>query len=465
MADYMINRTDGAGRSVYLQDRPASAPTVIFTGAPGLGKSYALDRAVQAARESGDLVLKIDAGSREPLEKRLARAVHDQYNELAETNGDRLLTDIGRVADRLLGDRGRWAERALSALAPVLQRAISWWEAPAKPSLTELIDRLGDLAHQRNKRLLLAVDNLGPAQDRDLADIAGLAEHLQSSRRPIQLVVGASGPAVEALLTADSPDAAAKIDTRYDIRECAPIPDTELRRALLASLHQQGATVRPDGATRLVHEANGDPGRLMALAAHAAALAASPRGVNRAVAEETIRTRRGTDQWAYRASWAGLSDAARVIVASAAARANGVALAEPPVPSDARAWVDRAQTVADLVDAGVLRRSGEHLTISDPGFQQWVTTSIAPHPEPTSVGKTARRSRGTDKSQTATRARPTPAGTAAGHPGQATKAPRSTTGRTTRTAPTTTLPKPRSTTTARRRTRVAAGPTRGSGRG
>lgn len=449
MDDYMINRTDGAGRSIYLQDRPASAPTVIFTGAPGMGKSYALGRAAQAARDRADLVLTIDAGSREPLEKRLARAVQDRYNELAETNGDRLLSDIGRLADRLLGDRGRWAERALTALAPVLQRAISWWEAPAKPSLTQLVDRLGDLAEHRNKRLLLAIDNLGPAQQRDLADVAGLAEHLQAGGRPIQLVVGASGSAVDALLTADTTAATAKIGTRYDIRDCAPISDAELRRALLANLHRQGTAIRADAAARLVHEANGDPGHLMALADHAAALADSPRGVSRAVAEQAIRTQRGTDQWAYRASWAGLSDDARTIVASALPQAKGIGLDESPVPSDARLLVERARTVADLVDAGLLRRSGNNrLTISDPGFQQWVVTTIAPPTGSTHADKPARRTRNTDKSQTTTRSRTSRTATATTHLGQtAPKSTRSTTGR------------------SRPRTRVAAQRTRGAGRG
>lgn len=466
MDDYTISRTDGTGRSIYLQDRPASAPTVIFTGAPGMGKSFALSRATKAARGNGDLVFMIDAGSREPLEKRLARAVHDQYNELAETNGDRVLSDIGRLADRLLGDRGRWAGRALTALAPVLQRAISWWEAPAKPSLKELVDRLGDLAQQRNKRLLLAIDNLGARQESDLADVAGLAGHLQSSDRPIQLVVGASGPAVDALLTTDSPDPAATIGTRYDIRDCAPVSEAELRRTLLASLHRQGAVVRADAATRLVHEANGDPGHLMALADHAAALTDSPRGVGRAVAEEAIRTKRSTDQWAYRASWVGLSDDARVIVTSALTQLKGVAVGEPSMPSDARAWVDRARTVAELVDSGLLRRHGDRLHISDPGFQEWLSANIAPHPEPSPVRKPARRTRSTHRSQATTGSPAPDTSTAAVRPGTAAnKTPRSTTDRAARTASTTTRPKGRTTSPDRRRPRVAAQHTRGTGRG
>lgn len=428
---YRIRRTDGSGRSIYLADRPASAPTVIFTGAPGMGKSYALAHAADAARANGDLVLRIDAGSRERLEKRLARAVQDQYDELAQTNGDRLLSDIGRVVDRLLGDRGGWAEKAMSALAPVLQRAISWWEAPAKPTLTGLVDRLGELAQHRNQRLLLTIDNLGPSQASDLADVAALAEHLESAGRPVRLVVGASGPAVDALLTADQHGAAAKIGTRYDIRDCAPVPDAELRRALLAHLHRQGAAVRAEAATRLVHEANGDPGQLMALAGHAAALADSPRGVSRAVAEEAIRVKRDADQWAYRAGWAGLSDDARVIVTSALTTAKGVALTEPPVPSDARAWVDRAGTVAGLVDSGVLRRTGDRLTISDPGFQQWISTNIAPPPARSAGRKPAPRSRSSAEPQPSTRSRTT----------RATTAP------------------------TRQRKRVVAGPARGAGRG
>jgi len=467
MDEYLIKRTDGAGRSIYLQDRPASAPTVIFTGPPGMGKSYALGRAADVARGNGDLVFTIDAGSREPLEQRLARAVHDQYDELAETNGDRVLSDIGRLADRLLGDRGRWAEKALGALAPVLRRAIAWWEAPAKPSLQEFVDRLGDLAQQQNRRLLLAIDNLGPAQEKDLADVAALAEHLQSAGRPVQLVVGASGPAVDALLTADSAAAAAKVGTRYDIRDCGPIPDAELRRALLANLHRQGAAVRADGAARLVHEANGDPGHLMALAGHAAALADSPRGVSRAVAEEAIRTQRGTDQWAYRACWAGLSDDARVIVTSALTQEQGAALDASAVPSDARAWVDRAHTVADLVDSGLMRRNGGRLTISDPGFQQWMSANVAPQSGPARADKPAGRTRSTDKSQATTRSRTTRTPTRTDRSGPtATKATRSSTGgRAARTTPTTTPAKRRTATPARPRTRVAGHQARGTGRG
>jgi hypothetical protein len=481
MDDFMINRTDGTGRSIYLQDRPAAAPTVIFTGAPGMGKSYSLGRATEAARRNGDLVFRIDAGSREPLEQRLARAVHDQYNELAETNGDRVLSDIGRLADRLLGVRGGWAERALTALAPVLQRAISWWEAPAKPSLTELVDRLGDLAQRRNKRLLLAIDNLGAHKEADLAEVTGLAEHLESKRGPIQLLVGASGPAVDALLTADSPGPTARIGTRYDIRDCAPVPEAELKRALLASLHRHGAAVRAEAATRLVREANGDPGHLMALADHAVALADSTRGVSRAVAEEAIRAKRSADQWAYRASWAALSDDARMVVTSALTQAKGAALDEPSMPTDVRSLVDRARTVADLVDAGILRRQGDRLQISDPGFQEWLSVNVAPHPLPSSVGKPARRARSTHQSHSTAESRTAHTGAAAVHaqrtatgttatgataPGRAaTRSTRSPTGRAAGTASTSTRTTARTTSANRRRTRVAGHQSRGHGRG
>lgn len=485
--NYMINRTDGDGRSIYLQDRPASAPTVIFTGAPGMGKSYALGQAADAARGNGELVFRIDAGSGEPLQHRLARAVQDQYEELsqantAETNGDLVLSDIGRVVDQLVGDRFGLAQKLLGALAPVLQRAFTWWDAPAAPTLTALVDRLGNLAQQQQKRLLLTIDNLDAAKKSDLADIAGLAEQLQSSGLPVQLVVGASAPAVDALLNAGSPSGPAAVGARYDIRECTPIPATELGPAVVAGLHRRGAAVQPDGAKRLVEEANGDPGHLMSLVDHAAAFANSPRGVDRTAAEAAILATRSADQWAYRASWAGLSDSARVIVASAVTQAKGVSLGEPPTPTTAEGLVERARTVSELVDSGILRRDGDRLMISDPGFQAWVATSIGA-PESGSSKSAQRTAEKTPREKTSqttrsTGTRSTATGTAATRTAAKRATGRSTTATRSRTAPSPVTGQPKgapstpgrtpssapTTTAARSRTRVAH-QTRGAGRG
>ncbi|GAB3929932.1 hypothetical protein GCM10011575_28390 [Microlunatus endophyticus] len=453
MDDYIINRTDGSGRSIYLQNRPASAPTVIFTGPPGMGKTYAVGKAVDAARDNGDLVLTIDAGSREPLEKRLARAVNDQFDDLAATtNGDRVLRDLGRVVDNVLGDRFKWAEKAAAALGPLLRKAISWWEAPARPTLTDLTERLTAVAEKQNKKLLLAIDNLDPAKQSDLKAVAELADHLATGGGPGQLVVGASAPAVDALLSTGSAVDPTKIADRYDIRECSPIPEAELKAALVADLHRQGAAVQADAVTRLVHEANGDPGHLRSLAGRAATLADPARGVNRAVAEETIRAVRDADQWAYRAGWSRLSDDARVIVLSAIDQPREAASGQPPIPSGPQELVERGRLIASLVDSGILRRTGDKLTIGDPGFQHWVTATIAPAAAPSPAPAAERATRSTERpnrSQTTTPAG-RPGGTA--RPGRAPKPGRAASA----------VPEAAA---ARRRTPAAGSRTRGAGRG
>lgn len=443
--DYIINRTDGSGRSIYLQNRPASAPTVVFTGPPGMGKTYALGKAVQAARGNGDLALKIDAGSREPLEKRLARAVRDQFDDLAATttNGDRVLRDLGRILDTVLGDRFKWAEKAAAALGPLLRKAISWWEAPARPTLTDLTERLAAVAEKQDRKLLLAIDNLDPGKQSDLKAVAELADRLTSAGGPVQLVVGASAPAVDALLSTGSSVDPAKIADRYDIRECSPIPEPELRSALVAGLHRHGTAVQADAVTRLVHEANGDPGHLMALAGRAATLADPVRGVSRAIAEETIKAVRDADQWAYRAGWSRLSDDARVIVLSAVDQPRGATAGQPPIPATAQALVERGRTVAGLVDSGILRRNGDRLTICDPGFQQWVSTAMAAAPAPSP--KAERSTRSTQRSTPSRTKAP------AGRPGGTAKP-----GRAARSAP--------AAVPGRTRTRAVGSRTRGAGR-
>ncbi|SDS06086.1 AAA family ATPase [Microlunatus soli] len=390
MDDFVINRADEYGRSIYLRDRPANARSVIFTGAPGSGKSFVLRHAAEQARAAGDLVIRIDASSREPLQSRMTRAIGDQLEQLKRetpVGANRLLNRLYKTLDTMLSNRFD-IQHAISG-------SLSWWpplriaftrgrdqqfERPTS-SMNDLADRLGDLAADRGKQVMVLIDSLDRAQEGDLAAINELATHLDGSERPVNLTVAASQPALDKLLVAAMPEGLASGAAHcYDVRNCGPVPDAELRPALTARIARSGAAVLPDAADRLVAEANGDPGRLLRLADQATDLATGPHGVTTDTATAAITRLRHDDAWIYNAGWNNLTGRAKAILADAAADPTGGSIADLNTGIDADEWAERDAARNELIGAGFVRESEGTLVVADPGLQQWITDHTGSRP-------------------------------------------------------------------------------------
>ena len=399
MDDFMINRVDQEGRSIYLSDRPAHTHAVVFTGAPGMGKSYLLHQTAEQARDDGRLVIKVDASSREPLQNRMTRAIGDQLDQLREQtpfSARGLLRRLRTTLDTMLTNRFD-VQHAISG-------SLTWWaplriafshgrdqqfERPTS-SMNDLADRLADLAEDRDQQVVLLIDNLDRAQEADLATINELTAHLQQHGRPVQLVMGASQPALDNLLAAASPDGVPSDAARnYDVRICGPIPDEELRPALTSRVARADSAITADAADRLVAESSGDPGRLFRLADRAIELADRSSGISTDTAGEAISRLRTSDSWLYHASWANLTGTAKAILADAAASPEGSKFADLNQGLDPAEWAERDAAREELVGAGLTRETDGRLIVANPGMREWVTDHSGSRPELQSAGEQA----------------------------------------------------------------------------
>ncbi|MEI8406987.1 MULTISPECIES: ATP-binding protein [unclassified Kribbella] len=381
---YRVLRTDQFGRQVSLDQRPPEGHAVLFTGQPGSGTSRELDNTQALADRYGWTALRINASPSEPLENRFVRAATADMSKYRKRHGRiaaaQLKRKLGQVVERTRNAQDGFEIRlGVQPFQFVAKR--QWDEAPKDnvgKNLNELADHLGTVALKQGKPIVLMVDNLDVASDRDLAALTALAKHVQQKRLPVFLV-GAGGPMTTTrLLDASGGRSGAEttVVDRFDIREVRPMTDDELRPTLTEPLRASGIACQPEAVDNLVRSANGSPSRMRDLAETAVRLA-GPGGITTDVAKVATAQLNDQSRPLYQAQWNNCSAAEKDLFARVGTRGpQGLTMrAETQAAAPGR-WqeMDRARQI--LVARGMLRENGDRVTVADPGMHEWVQTRL-----------------------------------------------------------------------------------------
>src|SRR5690349_14681990 len=96
-----VTRIDAAGRPVSLDLRAPERNTVLFTGGPGMGKSFELEKVQALALARGWPCLRVDASPREPLESRFVREATRKLGGLRKQYGFLALRKLKKTIKNL----------------------------------------------------------------------------------------------------------------------------------------------------------------------------------------------------------------------------------------------------------------------------------------------------------------------------------------------------------------------------
>lgn len=382
---YMVTRTDQQGRPISLDRRPPEGNSVLFTGSPGMGKSLELDRAQQYAQQNGWTCIRVDASPREPLENRFVRAVSEDLGGLRKRHGFFALRKLKKTL-RDLTQRNRTQQNGAElrfGVVPVQAVVKKQWEAPGRDgvgsTLNQLADNLGELAAKKRQPVMLMVDNLDVASERDLAALTELSAHLERNGQPVYLI-GAGGEMAATRLMAASGGMSGigtGVASRFDLRECTPLADDELRPAVTEPLRRAGIPYQPEAVDNLLKAANGNPSRLRDLADNAVRLAQPPYGITADVAKHATAQVNDRSRVFYQAAWNNCSDAEKDLLAKVAVRGpRGLAMPSETQAAGPGRWQEVDNARQGLVARGMLRESGQRVNLADPGLQEWVETRV-----------------------------------------------------------------------------------------
>jgi hypothetical protein len=370
-----VTRIDGSGRPISVTLRAPERNTVMFTGPPGMGKSFELQKIEDLARARGWPCLRVEASPRESLESRFTRAASRELGGLRSQFGLRAIRKLKKGLTQRR-NRQNGAEVRLG-IQPVQVIAKQQWDARSTPGLTleELTTELGKLAATKDKLVVLIADNLdaasGQDSERDLATLTELSKHLEEAGLPVYLVAAGSDLAMARLKAASG---GTGITDRYDVRGCGPLSNDELRPTLTEPLRQEGIAHGPEAVDRLLHAAAGHPGRLRDLSEKAVDLIGNqPDGLTLGVAKEAIAQVNEDWRGTYQADWNRCSDPEKELLAKVAGRgARGLSMpAELEAAGDHWMAVDSAREV--LAARGLVRETtGDRLTIPDTARRDWV---------------------------------------------------------------------------------------------
>jgi hypothetical protein len=384
---YVVTRTDEAGQPISLDHRRPEKKAVLFTGAPGMGKSLELDRAQALARQQAWTCIRVDASPREPLENRFVRAVSEDLGGLRKKHGYFGLRKLKKTL-RDLTQRSRSQQNGAElrfGVAPVQAVVKKQWEAPGKDgvgsTLNQLSDNLGELAAKKGQPVMLMVDNLDVASDRDLAALTELAAHLERNDQAVYLVGAGGEMAITRLMQASGGMSGIGTDmtNRFDLRECGPLTDDQLRPALTEPLARAGVPFSPDAVETLLTAANGNPRRLQDLAITAVAVAGPPDGITPAVAKKATDLVNARSRPLYQAAWNNCSDAEKDLLAKVAVRGpRGLGMPGETQAAGPGKWQEIDSARQSLVARGLLREgsTGQRVRMADPGMQDWVHTRV-----------------------------------------------------------------------------------------
>ncbi|MFC9687021.1 AAA family ATPase [Kribbella sp. NPDC056951] len=395
---YTVDRKDGEGRAISLDQRVPGGTTVLFTGEPGMGKSRELDRAQGLAAREGWIAVRVEASSREPLENRLIRAISQDLDTVREHFGAGAARTLKKDLDQLAGrtrrpQAGNEVRVGVPGAFQVVAKEQHESEEPDEvgSTLNELADRLGAISAAKGEPLLLMVDNLDNASDRDLVALTELSARLEQNRQPVFLIAAGSNQTTSRLLEASGGQAGIETDvvTRFDLRKLEPFTDAELRPALAEPLRQAAVPHTPEAVDHLVQAANGNPARLRALATTALDLADPTTGLTTPVAHQATTRHNESSRPLYEAAWHNCTPAEKSLLAQAAQTTTGI----PLPPATTSRWPVESAATRPLTQ-GLLRATPTHLTLADPGLRTYLQTRLTHatpqptnHPTPTTNGR------------------------------------------------------------------------------
>jgi hypothetical protein len=382
-----VLRTDKFGRQISLDKRPPDEKkSVLFTGPPGMGTSLELDYTQAMADRWGWTSIRIKASPREPLENRFVRAATADLGKFRKQHGS-LATAKFKKALGDLAQRSRNAQNGAELRVGVGVQVVAkrqWDEAPKDnvgSTLTELADHLGDLALEQGKPIVLMIDNLDNATDRDLTALTELSKHLEGNGRPVFLV-GAGGAMTTARMMEASggrSGAATSVMERFDIREVGPMTDDELRPTLIEPLEgENGMDYQPEAIEHLLRSANGSPSRLRNLADMAVRIA-RPTGGGLTVDIAKAATVYLNDQsrQRYQGAWNNCSNQEKDLLARVGVRGSrGLWMPGATQAAAEGRWQKLDEARKSLVAKGMLRETDQRVTLADPGFHEWVQTRL-----------------------------------------------------------------------------------------
>src|SRR6266545_1594994 len=345
-----LTRTDSTGRSIGFGDRQPRTRSVLYTGGPGMGTSFELNRAVQFANQRDWAVIRVDASSREPLENRFARTVGDQLGHLRKRYGSFAVRGLKKTVQKLL-TRKQGTQNGLEL------------RTPSPGGLLPLI----------------VIDKVDQASDRDLAAINELAAHLERSGQPVQLVMGGGVAAPTRLMHPSMMASGIETDIGrlYDIRDCRPFADWQLQWAANDYMSQRGIPIEPAAVQTLAQSANGNLARLQRDAEVAASLAQPPYGVTQAVAQHAVRVENERDARIYEAKWNNSTDAEQTLMTQAAQRGpQGIDVRRMAANLGDTGRNELLATAKRLEFRGVFREENGRMTFADEGMAQRVITEV-----------------------------------------------------------------------------------------
>ncbi|MGW7681461.1 hypothetical protein ACWGID_12020 [Kribbella sp. NPDC054772] len=391
---YFVPRTDRLGNPVSLGPTLPESKAILFTGAPGMGKTSELDRAEDLAQRQGWTTIRLPANSKLPLEHAFTMAVRENLDELRDRFGDRPVGKLSRTV-RDLTRSGRktrvgWEGRFLGGVFPVelvlKQEKDTTAYDNLGTTLEDFADELGKLTEVDDKPILLLVDNVDKADEFNLAGLNELAIHIEHLKRPVWLIAAGGAKSTGELMRASRrmSGIATTITNQFDIRTLGPLSDAELRPSLTVPLEAAGIRYDDAAVDSLLFAANGDPSWLRDLGETALAYRHPQQGITVDVARAAI-----ADVWAgaaarYEAEWGQreTNAAQKELLARVAAEGpNGLEMPEVTGAAGAGEWQDIDKARQELVARGLLREHDERIvTIPDQGFQDWVNDRLGQTP-------------------------------------------------------------------------------------
>ncbi|MEU4196748.1 hypothetical protein AB0E69_32925 [Kribbella sp. NPDC026611] len=398
---YSIIRTDRLGRTTSIGDQLPQSKAVLFVGAPGTGVTDELNRAEDLALRKGWTAIRVSALKNRPIEYQLTNAVRENLGRLRKRFGRRAVHGLNKTVDDLTnrGTNRRWGFEVRLGGGVLPAEAVNKreWDATAHgnigTTLIDFADRLGELARpddpsQPDRPILLLVDNIDDAQERDRAGLNELAIHLEKMGKPVWLVAGGGLKSTATLMQASRrmSGIATTVTNQFDIRELRPLSDAELRPALTEPFRKAGLSYQPEAVTHLLEAANGDLRRLRELGVAAVGYAGARKNVTLADARNAAVWLEAEIETTYDSRWdqqAGTTTAQRKLLGRVAAEGpNGLHMPAVLRAAGEGEWQEIDQARQELVARGLLRDYEETVTIPEPGFQNWINNALGQTPAP-----------------------------------------------------------------------------------
>ena len=388
---HFVSRTDRSGRPLSVgspDPKDSRKPdytrrSVLFTGAPGSGKTVELDRAANLAQRQGWPCVRSAASATEPLEVRFISGVRENLGQIRRKLGIRAWWRARKTV-RALRARGKnpsqnGAELRLG-IAPIQVIGKRQWDAKAREELKatalQLVDDLSDASSKRKLPLMLVVDKLDTADDLDLVMMAEMSERLQEKDQAVYLITAGGEMTPTRLVAATGARSGAGISAarQFDTRPCDPLTVAQSHELVTKPLEQNRIAYQADAVDHLLKAANGNPGRLRDLAERAVEVA-GPNGITADVARAAVKEIETGAQIVHQAAWNACSGTEKELLAKVAAQGPS-GLSMPGVGGLDR-WKELDEARYGLVVKGLIQEGdGEIVTAPDPSLRDWVVTRV-----------------------------------------------------------------------------------------